>query len=292
MPSLYVINIKEIIMEQRRDKQKYEETVVNIFRTTYSRLFKQAVSMLGEEEEARDIVSSVFADILVKQISIDKINLAYLMASVRNKCIDVIRHRNIEHGEFHEFTLLDDGVDIVDDDMRIEEMQNFIDDELTPQTRRILQMCYVDQLSYKEVAKELDISVNTVNKHISRAMRMLRRHFGLIILVVCILFAMAVAAAYMHFHGAFQLKNPFGAHVESAIEQNMVTQSKDVVFENAELQVIVHTLSVNYDVNIVCSSEEQKNVRLHFRYNPSEDVNFVVERLNMFDKINVSITKK
>ena len=151
-------------MELHQDKQQYEETFVKLFRATYTRLFKQAVTMLCEEEDARDIVSSVFADILVKRISLDKITYAYLMVSVRNKCIDMIRHRDMQKGELQDFMLQDDFIDSIDDDKRIEEMQDFIDDEMTPQTRRILQMCYAEQLSYKEEAKELGISVNTVKQ--------------------------------------------------------------------------------------------------------------------------------
>jgi RNA polymerase sigma-70 factor (ECF subfamily) len=45
---------------------------------------------------------------------------------------------------------------------------------LTPQTQLILQECYVNRKKYKEVAEELEISTNTVKKHIVKALKTIR----------------------------------------------------------------------------------------------------------------------
>lgn len=45
---------------------------------------------------------------------------------------------------------------------------------LTPQTQKILKLCYFRQMKYREVAEELNISVSAVRKHIVQALKALR----------------------------------------------------------------------------------------------------------------------
>jgi RNA polymerase sigma-70 factor (ECF subfamily) len=66
----------------------------------------------------------------------------------------------------------------VEHEEHLKEVLTYIDTELTPQTRTVLRMCYDEKRKYKEVASELGISVQAVNKHISQALRKLREHFN------------------------------------------------------------------------------------------------------------------
>lgn len=275
-----------------KNKTQYEEEFVKLFRTTYARLYNQACTMLNNEEDARDIVSAVYADLLVKKTPVCEINYAFLLIVVRNKCIDVIRHRNVEEANLQEVVMQENCVTASDNDMRIEEMQDFINSEMSPQTRRVLQMCYTKQLSYKEVAKELGISVNTVNKHISRAMRMLRRHFGVAVLVMCAILSMSIAAVLGHFSEKKESQAVAHSQVETESKYTSEGKADEIVFENTELQEIIQHISREYGVNIVCSNEKQAHVRLHFRYKTTDNVENVIERLNMFDKVSLSITER
>ena len=55
-------------------------------------------------------------------------------------------------------------------------LKNALDD-LPPQSRKIFMMNRFDQLSYSEIAKELNISVNTVKTQMKRATKKLREIF-------------------------------------------------------------------------------------------------------------------
>jgi RNA polymerase sigma-70 factor (ECF subfamily) len=49
---------------------------------------------------------------------------------------------------------------------------------LAPEARAILLLCYVQELSYGEIARVRGISVNTVKTHLARAKRAMRRHLS------------------------------------------------------------------------------------------------------------------
>ena len=48
----------------------------------------------------------------------------------------------------------------------------------SPKTRYILEQCYFHDRRYKDVAEEMNISVNTVKKHIMNALKTFRRELN------------------------------------------------------------------------------------------------------------------
>lgn len=156
-----------------------DKELSELFRTHYPRLYRLAYSLLNDTEDSRDVVSGVFAELLTKQIQANDVK-AYLAIMVRNQSVDILRHRQIKDEvrvkilQEYEQGLTHDSFD----DDQIDKIRLFINKELTLQTRRVLQRCYDDKKSYKEVASELGISVQAVNKHISQALRKLRERFN------------------------------------------------------------------------------------------------------------------
>lgn len=160
-------------------RQMTDEEIGELFRSSYARLYRLAYSLLNDEEGSKDVVSGAFMELLDKHILVRDVN-TYLTSVVHNRALDVLRHRQVKDDvlanilqEYEQCTTSD-----ATDDEQINEIRLFIEKELTPQTRRILQCCYDDKKSYKEVASELEISVQAVNKHISQALRKLRERFN------------------------------------------------------------------------------------------------------------------
>lgn len=160
-------------------KQMTDEEIGKLFRSTYPRLYRLAYSLLDDQEESKDVVSGIFMEILDKHILARDIN-TYLISMVRNRAFDILRHRQVKDDVWANLLLEYEQSITSDtpDEEQINEIRLFIEKELTPQTRRILQRCYDDKKSYKEVASELGISVQAVNKHISQALRKLRERFN------------------------------------------------------------------------------------------------------------------
>ena len=161
--------------KQRKDDEEFDE----LFRSSYQSLYHHAYSLLHNAEDSRDIVSEVFVKILETKDT-GTVNTGYLMAMVHNKALDILRSRKVED-EARQMMLLDYQT-FMDPDRHKEELLkdilHFVETELTPQARRILRMCYNNKKSYKQVAEELNISIQAVNKHISQALRKLREKFN------------------------------------------------------------------------------------------------------------------
>lgn len=161
--------------KHRLTEREFDE----LFREEYPRLYRLAYSLLNDAEDSRDVVSGVFADLLDRQKLTADNPAGYLVAMVRNRSVDLLRHRRVEDEvrqellrEYRVYTSADGH------DERISEIRQFIQAELTPQTRRVLGLCYDEKKTYQEVAAELGISVQAVNKHISAALRKLRERFN------------------------------------------------------------------------------------------------------------------
>lgn len=55
---------------------------------------------------------------------------------------------------------------------------------LPPQCRKVFLMSREEQLTYKQIAEQLNISVNTVDQHIQRALRILRASLDKVVLIM------------------------------------------------------------------------------------------------------------
>lgn len=170
----------------RHRRRREEEDIDALFRASYPALYRHAYALLGNEEDSRDIISEVFVKLLDRGVGdasrgvSDTITAGYLMAMVHNKAIDLLRQRKVEDEarrqmmlDYRTFIAVDEGRE-----ERLREIQHFVETSLTPQTQRILRMCYDEKKTYREVAQELGISIQAVNKHISQALRKLRERFN------------------------------------------------------------------------------------------------------------------
>lgn len=127
-------------------RQLTNEDIGQLFRSTYPRLYRVAYSLLNDQEESKDVISSIFMELLDKHILARDIN-TYLISMVRNRAFDILRHRQVKGDvwanllqEYEQSITFD-----TPDEEQINEIRLFIEKELTPQTRRVLQRCYDDK---------------------------------------------------------------------------------------------------------------------------------------------------
>ena len=149
------------------------------FKKFYVPLCEFCYGIIGEKNISEDVVQDTFLYFWKNRDSI-KINTSlksYLYSSVRNGALNYIKKQALERK--HNPLIIE----------FIEELQNFnhYDEELKSiqkikeviealpeQCRKIFLMSCIDGLKYKEIAEDLDISVNTVKTHISKAYRLIR----------------------------------------------------------------------------------------------------------------------
>ena len=159
-----------------------EQQFERLFRSEYSRMYRAAHILLGDDEEAKDAVQDVFAHLWDGGIELREESLrTFLLTCVRNRCLNIISQRRLNMEPSQNALNVAENLEPWDgktDDELTEMVLNYVDERLTPQTSHIIHMHYDDQRSYKEISKSLGISVSAVNKHIVQGLRKLRQTFN------------------------------------------------------------------------------------------------------------------
>jgi RNA polymerase sigma-70 factor (ECF subfamily) len=159
-------------------KQGNENAVKMLFETLYRPLCVYAVQITDSLESAEDIVQDVFLRFWEKKayLTIQENLRAYLFNAVRNASVDYLRQKRpyvIENIEELSYLPMEEDID-EEELIREKEKLHHILQQLSPQEYRVLMNIIVENKKYKEVAEELQISVNTVKTHLSRALKFLR----------------------------------------------------------------------------------------------------------------------
>lgn len=157
-----------------------EQAFTRLFKTYYTLLFRVAYELLHDEVESHDAVHEVFATIWSKHLTIDtKTEREFLVRSVHNQCVNLIARKERDEKLRRLYPLeLSATLRPDENDQRLKQIYRFIDQEMPPDTRQVLRLCFDEEKSYAEAAEELHFSVSYINKHIVRALRLLRDRFN------------------------------------------------------------------------------------------------------------------
>ncbi|WP_124991954.1 RNA polymerase sigma factor [Labilibaculum euxinus] len=153
-----------------------------LFERYYKPLCVFAIKYVYDLNLSEDIVQEVFIKVWEKQKFHTQMNLsAYLFASVKNACIDYLRK---EHPLYVDS--FDDKIVIenyYDEEEILERNRRLMDkvENLPQKTREVFKAVVFYNLKYKEVAEELNISVNTVKSNLARAYRLLREVLDILV---------------------------------------------------------------------------------------------------------------
>lgn len=172
---------KQILKELKYGSKKAFEY---IFKTYYNQLFRYAEEILKDREESEDVVESLFVRLWEdrKRIDIHTSIRSYLYRSTYNSCLNVIRKKKsrnkyrdffIHHSDFsktHDYGSSSYPLTGIIDKEFEEKIYKIIDN-LPTRCKKIFLMSRIDNLSHKEIAEKLEISVNTVKSQIMNALK-------------------------------------------------------------------------------------------------------------------------
>ena len=148
-----------------------------LFVEMYPKLVRYATALMTDADEARDIVSDVFERAWQRHAALDEESgQAWLYTAVRNACLNRLKHLKVEQ-EHIEAVMEATRADMADNYCQHEALLRHAEEiarNLPEPTRSILCLCYWDKQTYRQVAEHLGISPDTVKKHISKALRILR----------------------------------------------------------------------------------------------------------------------
>lgn len=160
---------------QAGDKEAFKQ----VFDNYYQPLCLYANKILNDLGLAQDLVSESFVNCWEKRASIEiKSSLKnYLLLVVRNAALMHLRQTKEKHWREHlslqEIDVAEEHVKELEGEEQVIRVHQAIN-KLPEQRRKILQLAVYNNLSYKEIATFLGISVNTVKTQMGRAYRFLK----------------------------------------------------------------------------------------------------------------------
>lgn len=179
------INNQQLISGiKNRDLATFEQ----LFFQYHGRLVLFANKFLGDMQVSRDLVQDAFAALWDKadQLDITHSPKAYLFQVVRNSCLNYNRHSLVKQtaeanleAKIRELEMQAYGnsdtpyISLIE--LELEERIAATIENMPEKCREVFKLSRHEQLKNKEIAERLNISVKMVEKHISKALVILRR---------------------------------------------------------------------------------------------------------------------
>lgn len=178
-----------------------EDAFCELYATYKNRLIYFAMRFLKSREYAEDVFQDAFTVVWQSRrfINPDASFSSYLYTIMRNRILNQLR--NAANEEKLKESILSQALDYTEDTKRevmLNDLKSLIShalQQLTPRQREIFEMSREAQLSHKEVADKLGISVNTVQEHISISLKLIRTYLikysgseyvDLLLLLICL----------------------------------------------------------------------------------------------------------
>ncbi len=157
-----------------------QDKFILLYQQHYEALYFFARQFVFDGEECHDIVSSVFEEIWRDLASVrEETARPLLYEKVKNKCIDHLRRSKRKESYITYVRALGDHYVQTYGYDRQQENERVVREVLSLMghpTVDILKECYMEGLSYKEVAERMGISPSTVKKYMIRALATIRQY--------------------------------------------------------------------------------------------------------------------
>lgn len=161
-----------------RIKESDEKAFEALFRSYYPYLCLYATRLLKDTQMAEETVQDLFARLWEKrsQTVIETSVKNYLFRSVKNQCLNYIKHNQIKllyaqkvlaEGEISNSEEYESEIELI---QKIEKSIESLPDK----RREIFRLNRLEGLKYREIAEKLNISVKTVEAQMGLALKSLR----------------------------------------------------------------------------------------------------------------------
>lgn len=174
-----------------------EQAFTEIYLRFADKLYLHVTKLLKEDSWAEEIVQEVFVKLWQVRDTLGEVEnpSAYLYRIAANRTLDFLKHRAVEVKAQYQISFLAASSARNDTqeqlDFRISEhlFKQAVKD-LTPQKQLIFKLKHEDGKSYEEIARQLQLSKNTVRNHLADALQtirafLLRKGVFLLIFLYC-----------------------------------------------------------------------------------------------------------
>jgi len=164
----------------------YMPFVEQLFRRNYSAMVHLARVMLGNDDEAEDVVQDVFLRMVEgdtalpfgQQPSASPKYASYLLTAVRNGCLNRMRRMRL-HDKVKGLLAIDDDACLppIDKGMdRLDGIGAYVDEQLAEPHRSIFHLRFDQDLTVGEIARRLGLNPNTAYKYLMQSLERIRQH--------------------------------------------------------------------------------------------------------------------
>ncbi|MCI6160325.1 MAG: sigma-70 family RNA polymerase sigma factor [Prevotella sp.] len=155
------------------DKKRFEQLFVH----QYPRLLQLAKVLIRNDEESKDVVSDLFAQIGAGKVQLPDNNVErYLATAVRNRCINWLKKMHMRN-RVEQLLLIEYKVQslssFTEEERKWKHVLSLVGSHLTVQTARVFRLRYQEHKKYGEISKILGINEAAVYKHIAQAIKKL-----------------------------------------------------------------------------------------------------------------------
>ena len=178
--------------------RRFQTGAIEAFTEIYDRhhffLYQYAKRLLVNKQEAEDVVAETFIKLLQRRDSMESLEKisAFLKISVRNACLDLLRHHKIKSEK--QADLIQEMLAAAQPDYDWIEIRNeLLDmvyaqvDKMPPKMRDIFLLSFKEGLSPREIADKLDLSVQTISNQKYNALKLIRMALGKSVVIAFLL---------------------------------------------------------------------------------------------------------
>jgi RNA polymerase sigma factor (sigma-70 family) len=169
--------VSEIACDAEGNAAAEADALVRQYREPLKRFFERR---LRDRAEAEDLAQEVLLRLTRQHSLVRRTRPAYIFLTARSVLLDKVRRNRVrERAGAHEND--DAGLEVPSAERvylaqeRVARVEQLLE-ALTPRVRQVFMMHRVEGLAYTEIAQALGITMSTVEKHMTAALRFLVQH--------------------------------------------------------------------------------------------------------------------
>lgn len=156
-----------------------------LYHIFYNRLYNFVFGLVKIRTESEGIVQDVFIKIWESRSQIEKHNSfeSFLFTVAYNATISILRKKATEQKyiDYIKSIQVETDLPTIDEKIDLENINKSIHEvieKLPNRQKEVFKLKYFEDFSYKQIAKKLDISVNTVENHMVKSHRFLKQNLS------------------------------------------------------------------------------------------------------------------
>ncbi|MFD2968744.1 RNA polymerase sigma-70 factor [Sphingobacterium bambusae] len=175
-----------VALVQTDDYDAYTE----LYRRYAIPLLHHAFQKTKDREDAKDVVQEVFTMLWTKRrdLAINRNLSGFLYKSVLNITLNQLMHQEVKEKYMMSMELYaSEQIPVADHLIREKQLTALIEHEvarLSPKMREVFELSRKEYLTHQEIAQRLGLSEQTVSKHITNALKILRKRLGIIVYLI------------------------------------------------------------------------------------------------------------